>query len=384
MRNSCHRNLQAFHCAPQIFLWAIFAVFSASASSWAQAEQGESVQADQAEPVQAKSVQTKSARIVVFGAFSYDKKIHVFGRVVEDHAVLARRKRGRLANVVENLRSLETDEVRNVDIDVVIAEKKEGADLNQVLSLRADNEGLFHIVAEQLIVTDASVDIDTTLRVSIKSTTHHAAIVELDVKRVSPGSSPVVVSDFDDTLAKSFAANKAKLALEVLSKNASQLVMVKGAAEAFSMAETSPGGGGGELESSKAAAFFYLSSSPLSFFDRIQDFLNLHGFPQGMILLKDYGAESISDPHGYKTRRIEMLLAAMPDNKFVLVGDAGEADPEIYGNLKKKYPTRIQRIVIRIPDDTSDEKKSKKRFEGMTVIEDYSTHFTLLPPSTSD
>ena len=40
-------------------------------------------------------------------------------------------------------------------------------------------------------------------------------------------------------------------------------------------------------------------------------------------------------------------MERFPDRKFVLVGDSGERDPEIYGELARKYPNKIVSILIR-------------------------------------
>jgi len=55
---------------------------------------------------------------------------------------------------------------------------------------------------------------------------------------------------------------------------------------------------------------------------------------------------------------------------FVLVGDSGERDPEIYAKLAAKYPTQVARICIRQIDanplDAERLDKIYRRY-GMTV-----------------
>jgi phosphatidate phosphatase APP1 len=41
------------------------------------------------------------------------------------------------------------------------------------------------------------------------------------------------------------------------------------------------------------------------------------------------------------------ILKLLPNRRFVLVGDSGEKDPEIYRFLAKRYPRRIAAILIR-------------------------------------
>jgi phosphatidate phosphatase APP1 len=44
---------------------------------------------------------------------------------------------------------------------------------------------------------------------------------------------------------------------------------------------------------------------------------------------------------------VESLLRLYPSRRFVLVGDSGERDPEIYGSLARNWPDRIASILIR-------------------------------------
>jgi|GEM_PF-1435449 len=313
-----------------------------------------------------EQVNTKSARVVVYGAFASNDKVHALGRVIEDHAVRANKKRGRLANVVENLRSMETDEVPNAHLNLRLREGDTHGSVTQASTLTTDEEGLFHVELDRV-----STSSQVQLRLALSSTTHHARTEVVDVHVVGEG--PVVVSDFDDTLAHTYVANKAKLALEVMSKNASQLQMIDGADQAFARGEHAG-----------VAAFFYLSSSPLAFFDRIQDFLALHKLPSGTVLLKDYGSEDALEHHGYKTRRLEMLLQALPDKQFILVGDAGEADPDIYRDVRQRHPGRIVRIVIRIPAGVADDKKDPSRFQDMTTVSTYNDNLDALVLTPDD
>jgi phosphatidate phosphatase APP1 len=44
---------------------------------------------------------------------------------------------------------------------------------------------------------------------------------------------------------------------------------------------------------------------------------------------------------------IRRLLRTFPELRFVLIGDSGEQDPEIYRAVVNEYPTRIRVIYIR-------------------------------------
>ena len=77
------------------------------------------------------------------------------------------------------------------------------------------------------------------------------------------------------------------------------------------------------------------------------------GFPAGtfnmkLFRLKDSSALSLfKSQEGYKTEIIEKILADFPRRQFTLVGDSGEADPEIYAAAARKHPEQIQHVFIR-------------------------------------
>jgi phosphatidate phosphatase APP1 len=61
------------------------------------------------------------------------------------------------------------------------------------------------------------------------------------------------------------------------------------------------------------------------------------------------------------------LLRTFPQRRFVLVGDSGERDPEIYGSLARRFHDQIRGIFIRdIPERQMSEKRCDKVFRGLS------------------
>jgi len=54
-----------------------------------------------------------------------------------------------------------------------------------------------------------------------------------------------------------------------------------------------------------------------------------------------------SSPARYKVRSVEPLLLQLPRRHFVLVGDSGQRDREVFGDLARRYPRQVRRIFIR-------------------------------------
>lgn len=122
----------------------------------------------------------------------------------------------------------------------------------------------------------------------------------------------------------------------------------------------------------QGAVLFYLSASPWQLWPALQAFMQKAGFPRGAVRLRRFRVKdgSLVDFLGssadYKTATIRKLLARFPERQLVLVGDAGERDPEIYGRIARAHPERIRRVFIRsLPGaDVSDE-RLQRAFAGV-------------------
>jgi phosphatidate phosphatase APP1 len=120
------------------------------------------------------------------------------------------------------------------------------------------------------------------------------------------------------------------------------------------------------------AAFHYVSASPWQLYGPLSKLLRAERFPPGPfhlkpVRLKDASAlELFASQEGYKSKVIEGILADFPDRRFILVGDSGEQDPEIYAALAREHPGQIVRILIRDVDGSGrGQPRYKAAFEGI-------------------
>ena len=122
---------------------------------------------------------------------------------------------------------------------------------------------------------------------------------------------------------------------------------------------------------------FYVSSSPWNIYDMLEDFLDVHGVPAGPLFLKDWSLTVLGKHRDYKTGVIRKLLDTYEDLPFVLIGDSGEEDPEIYLQAVREHPGRIRAVYIR--DVTSGERdaeimamaeEARKRGTEMVAVPD--------------
>ena len=101
------------------------------------------------------------------------------------------------------------------------------------------------------------------------------------------------------------------------------------------------------------AAFHYVSSSPWQLYPALSAFLDREGYPRGAVRLRQFRLKDESffslfqESDAYKSPEIAAIVGGYPGRRFVLVGDSGERDPEIYGEIARRFPDRIARILIR-------------------------------------
>jgi phosphatidate phosphatase APP1 len=68
-----------------------------------------------------------------------------------------------------------------------------------------------------------------------------------------------------------------------------------------------------------------------------------------------------------KITQISTIIGHFPGRRFILVGDSGEHDPEVYATLRETFGDRIAAIWIR--DVVDARHLAPRRLEGMQVIE---------------
>jgi phosphatidate phosphatase APP1 len=91
-----------------------------------------------------------------------------------------------------------------------------------------------------------------------------------------------------------------------------------------------------------------------------------NSFPSATIQLRRFRVkdssilEFLGDPYESKLAAIQALMAAWPERRFILVGDSGERDPEVYGEIARRFPDRILLVAIR---DVTQEPRTSPRYE---------------------
>ncbi len=155
-----------------------------------------------------------------------------------------------------------------------------------------------------------------------------------------------IISDIDDTVLWTNVTNKLNMALMLARSNAHTRKPFKGVAAFYRALVDGAGGNEGN-------PVFYVSSSPWHLFGPLVEFLRVQGVPVGPLLLRELRLRELlqaTEQRNHKLDKIELIMGFHPDMQFVLIGDSGERDPEIYAELVRRHPQSVRVIYIRNVD----------------------------------
>ncbi|KAF8947953.1 hypothetical protein BGZ47_007221 [Haplosporangium gracile] len=158
----------------------------------------------------------------------------------------------------------------------------------------------------------------------------HGVVNLIDPEGVS------IISDIDDTIKETNVTAGARIIL--------RNTFLKDMMEVEGMASVYKGW------CDQGAAIHYVSNSPWQLIPSLLEFFQTFKFPAGSAhlrlhdnVLKTY----FTAPGENKRRSIREILTDFPDRKFILVGDSGEIDMEIYTEMALEFPGQIVKIFIR-------------------------------------
>ncbi len=305
----------------------------------------------------ASTGRTGSPLIVPYRSYGTIDRLLVMGRVLSNTPAAAP---GATDSVWQNLlstyRRLESDEVPGARVQAQIG--------NVVAEAETDEEGYFRMWLEGVseYTTPGWLGVDLRLREPLDD---HGMDASTRAHVLVPANEAQfgVISDIDDTVMQSHATELLRMAKLTFLGNAYTRLPFPGVA-AFYRALV----GSGPVENPIA----YVSSSPWNLYDLIVDFFELQEIPPGPMFLRDWGItteELLPTEHSrHKLLAIETLFEFYGDLPFILIGDSGQQDPEIYAEIVRRYADRVLAVYVR---DVSEDRRREHAILELTkeVIE---------------
>lgn len=162
-----------------------------------------------------------------------------------------------------------------------------------------------------------------------------------------------IISDIDDTIKQTDVTSRTRMLARTFVE---EFESIEGMADVY------------QHWAEQGGLFHYVSSSPWQIYRPLQDFLENHQFPSGSMHLKWFRLRDEFFKRWRIIRRkskagvIAMMIKKMPYRQFLLVGDSGERDPEIYAKIARRFPDQVLGILIR---DLKERPVDGKRHERL-------------------
>jgi phosphatidate phosphatase APP1 len=218
---------------------------------------------------------------------------------------------------------------------------------------KCGEDGAFERILEVQDAVVRAASTPTTLRFSAVLPKGDARVFEGELVLV-PESGLLVVSDIDDTIKVTGVADHKTLLRRTFLE---PMEPVAGMADLYR-----------RWADERQARFCYLSGSPWQLFLPLSDFRRRSGFPPGGFYLRrlrwtDASAlDVLTTPKPHKEEVLERLMQRFPQHRFILVGDSGEQDPEIYAGMAARHRHQVEAILIR---DVTGEGGDSERYQAL-------------------
>ncbi len=158
------------------------------------------------------------------------------------------------------------------------------------------------------------------------------------------------ISDIDDTFLISHSSKLRKRLYVLFTKNAHSRKPFEGVVNHYKLLAQA-----GTLTEGLANPFFYVSSSEWNLYDYIRDFSIKNAMPQGVYLLSQIKRfrevfKTGQNRHATKFMRIARVFESYPNQRYILLGDDSQEDPNIYSAVAEHFPKKVHAVYLRKVD----------------------------------
>jgi phosphatidate phosphatase APP1 len=279
--------------------------------------------------------------IVAYRGYGTANRLYLKGRVQESLGVRpATEQDSILRNALNMYRRLRTNEIPYARVLARFGDLEK--------ELVSDVEGFFDVYfeTEHPLPTDRLWHQVTLELIEPRRPGHPPVSAVGEVLVLPPGGSGFgVISDIDDTVVFTDAAHVLGMMRNVLLGSAHTRLPFPGVGAFYrALVHGAP--------HHVLNPVFYVSNSPWNLYDLLSEFFSLNDIPLGPVLfLRDWGlsVDGILPMRqlAHKSEVIRNIMDFYPDLPFILIGDSGELDPEIYRDIVALYPKRILAVYIR-------------------------------------
>lgn len=279
-------------------------------------------------------------QLIAFQAYGTDSHFYSRGRALEDENINLSEKG--FFNLIRNSwKRFETDEIKNTPIEITLPD-------GRVLSGNTDKNGYYRIDESpgslEVLTNDEGwlnyeISYVDAERFEIQNGNRFPGELLIPSRQSKFG----VISDIDDTILHTGVVSSLKwrVIFNTFLKNAGKRIPLEGAADLYHQFHRGETG-------AEANPIFYVSHSPWNLYRYLELFLRVNNFPKGPILLRSF-SDFRKRKHEKPQKHTEVvdLLKTYPYLPFILIGDSGEKDADIYMEIAEEYPEQVAAIYLR-------------------------------------
>jgi phosphatidate phosphatase APP1 len=295
-------------------------------------------------------------KVVAYRGYGAGASVILRGRVLESKSERAPSAEDRvLRNLAFMLRRFNSREVPNAEVRAAFD--------GNVLIGRTDDEGYFEFALSVPAGKSVAGQWQTADFQVVSCPVPGWTPVQGHAEVLVPGNDAEfgIISDIDDTVLQTHVTRRLKMVWVTLSGSAFTRSTFDGTSELY---QALVRGASGTAHN----PIFYVSKSPWNLYDFLTEFMDRCALPRGPLLLRDIGLHD-RPPVDFKVETISLLLTQYPHLSFVLIGDSGERDPDIYLEVAEKFPGRVRAIYIRkVNDDALTRSVLERASERATAL----------------
>jgi phosphatidate phosphatase APP1 len=280
----------------------------------------------------------KKVQIQPYVGYGNEKELYLVGRVLVDRGIQASSPEDRFWR---NFRKMRKRFLTIVFPGVDVEAELEG----KIIRVTTDEEGYFEIILplDDLEIHQGWQSIRLRL---LHDLLGRATEVNATGEVYFPVANPDygIISDIDDTILTTGAMRMWEMLKVTFTQNAHTRIPFAGVSEFYDALRKG-------CDQILSNPIFYVSSSPWNIYDFLMEFLDAHDIPKGPLMLRDIGLsrdQFIAGSHEvHKLKQINHILDVFQELSFILIGDSGQKDPQIYLEVVKTHPGRILAVYIR-------------------------------------
>ncbi len=281
-------------------------------------------------------------QIICYRGFGNENEFFITGRVVEDSGLAKPADRQRVwHNILATIKRFSSDEIAGVNVKAFWEDvtKIEQTDEYGFFTFNFKIDSKKGVLNKDRILLRVEL-LDKIVEEQPQTKANGEVLISCSTQK------RIIVSDIDDTVLVSHSTQTLRKLRLMLFKNAFGRMPFEGVADFYSALKKGKNG-------DENYPFFFVSSSEWNLYDLLDDFFRYNNIPSGVLMLRtlNYSIykfwKSGGGNHEHKYEKIKLLLHFYKNQKFILIGDSGQRDPEIYKRLALEFPGRVEAIYIR-------------------------------------